>query len=330
MPSHLLTALERQLDAPQAPADLAPPPRFADCRFDTYQLDPQQPGQADAVAHLHHFSKLRRNRRLWPFRERRPPGLYLDGAFGVGKTHLLAAAWHAAKGSKRYLSFAEAISLMHVRGPRESQRLLQSELVCIDEFELDDPSNTRLIDLLLDDLVRHGARIIVTSNTVPGELGHGRFAIDDFRRQLQRIASHFACLHVPGQDYRQRLSQERPLHHWGPAVSIPAASEQHLVVTASELDAALQRIPVINLRRLARLLEQVSIMDLSPCQDQFAALRLVHLVDRLYDYGVVLRVRTEIRIDQLFLPEYRDWSFAKKYRRCESRLHQLCSQEPTS
>ena len=86
--------------------------------------------------------------------------LYLDGGFGVGKTHLLAASFHAAPGDRRYLSFAEAVGLAVVQGPDATIDLLTSDLVCIDEFELDDPSNTRLIDLVLEGLIRRGTRIV--------------------------------------------------------------------------------------------------------------------------------------------------------------------------
>jgi cell division protein ZapE len=326
MTTATLDQLRHHLDLPQSPVDLQPPPRFAHCRFDTYHIDPDQSGQAKAVVQLQTFSR-RKTRRFWPLAKRLRSGCYLDGAFGVGKTHLLAASWHAAQGDKRYLSFAEAISLMHVLGPRRAQQLLQADLICLDEFELDDPSNTRLIDLLLHELIQNGARVIVTSNTAPARLGQGRFASDVFRRQLQRIANHFHTITVPGQDYRKRQPPTTAELRWGPRIEAPAAQEHHLVLSALELDRLLLAIPVINLRRLAHQLTALTILDLTPCQNQFAALRLVHLVDRLYDYQVQLHVRTAIAMDDLFLPDYRNWAFAAKYSRCLSRLHQLCRHE---
>ena len=45
------------------------------------------------------------------------PGIYLDGGFGVGKTHLLAALWHAAPG-------AQVLRHLHrVHGARRRARL---------------------------------------------------------------------------------------------------------------------------------------------------------------------------------------------------------------
>ena len=45
-----------------------------------------------------------------------PMGLYLDGGFGVGKTHLLASTWHAAPGPKAYGTFVELTHLVGALG----------------------------------------------------------------------------------------------------------------------------------------------------------------------------------------------------------------------
>ena len=86
----------------------------------------------------------------------------------------------------------------------------------------------------------------------------------------------------------------------------------------------LTRLPVVNLRRFAGRLQGLTILDLSPFTDQLKALRFVHLIDRLYDWQVPVRVRSTHRIDGLFPPEHCLAAFAKKYRRCRSRLTELC------
>jgi cell division protein ZapE len=43
-----------------------------------------------------------------------------------------------------------------------------ADLVCIDEFELDDPGDTVLMARLLRELADAGARLAATSNTLPG------------------------------------------------------------------------------------------------------------------------------------------------------------------
>ena len=92
-----------------------------------------------------------------------------------------------------------------------------------------------------------------------------------------------------------------------------------------EFDKLLLDIPIINLRRLAKTMRRLYLTDVVPCKDQLVAMRFVHVIDKLYDYQSDVRIQSDILLDDIFLPEYRDWAFAKKYRRCTSRLSELCS-----
>ena len=82
-------------------AQLVPPPTFADVSFDTYRPDPAEPSQTAAVQACRQFCEQAVQRRagkkkLFGRREVLPGvGLYLDGGFGVGKTHLLASTYYA-------------------------------------------------------------------------------------------------------------------------------------------------------------------------------------------------------------------------------------------
>jgi cell division protein ZapE len=78
---------------------LVPPPHFADARFETYRPDPAHPSQARALMLLRQFAGTLEPRKGMFGRRKEPegrPGVYLDGGFGVGKTHLLTSLWHAA------------------------------------------------------------------------------------------------------------------------------------------------------------------------------------------------------------------------------------------
>ncbi len=77
-------------------------------------------------------------------------------------------------------------------------------VVCIDEFELDDPGNTTLISRLLSQLVERGVSIAATSNTLPEQLGEGRFAAQDFLREINTLAAIFDTVRIEGPDYRHR------------------------------------------------------------------------------------------------------------------------------
>lgn len=323
MPAMQLGDIQAALLRPPQRDELFPPPRFAEASFDSYVVDQTIDGQSAAVTGIQAFT-AQAPRRWWHWK-RSKPGLYIDGDFGVGKTHLLAAMFHANSGSGTFCSFAEAISLAVILGPDQAVERLAADLVCIDEFELDDPSNTRMADLLVHGLVQRGSKIAVTSNTVPGELGAGRLSVDKFRDQLIRIAAAFEDIHVPGHDYRQRM---RPAPHANPVYWAPDTPDFEIEAaqfSMQEFDELLSTVPIINLRRLAQQLPRLMLHSIVPCSDQLIALRLVHAIDALYNQKSLLRVRSEIDLEDLFLPEYRDWAFAKKYRRCTSRLAEICS-----
>src|SRR4051812_24581941 len=203
------------------PAELVrgfvPTPRFAHVSFDSYRPDPREPTQAAAVARVRAFvaeladgtaagcgllARFRRRKAAAGLRE-----LYLDGGFGVGKTHLLAAAYHAAPPPKAYLSFAELSYTITSLGMVTCLETLRAHrLLCIDEFELDDVANTRLAATFLRGLRESGreVRVITTSNTLPTDLGLGRFAAEQFRGEIGEIAAVFETVHVEGEDYRHR------------------------------------------------------------------------------------------------------------------------------
>ena len=124
-----------------------------------------------------------------------PRGVYLDGGYGVGKTHLLASLWHATPAEPALKAFGTFVELTNLVGALGFQQTVQTlsghRLLCIDEFELDDPGDTVLVSTLLGRLVDAGVALAATSNTLPGKLGEGRFASADFLREIQGLSAHF-------------------------------------------------------------------------------------------------------------------------------------------
>lgn len=306
-------------------AGFVPPPRFADVRFDTYLPNPEHPTQAAAVAGLRAFSvrlaqpesRRRRFRRGAPPEAR--PGIYLDGGFGVGKTHLLASLFHAAGGPAAFGTFVEFTHLVGALGfQRTVDALSAFRLVCIDEFELDDPGDTVLMSTLLGRLVGNGVRLAATSNTLPDRLGEGRFAAEDFLREIQGLSAHFDVYRIDGPDFRHRGLPDPP----GP---LTAAQVRDRVVPGATLDdfpALLEHLARVHPSKYGRLVADVTavhLLDVAPVSDQAAALRLVVLVDRLYDRDVPV-VASGAPLDQLFTPELLRGGYRKKYYRAISRL----------
>ena len=307
-------------------AELVPPPRFDHVSFDSYIPDPSQPSQAAAVAALRVFADG--VGKPTPSRWRRksaPPesraGVYLDGGFGVGKTHLLASTWHAAQGKKAFGTFVVFTNLVGILGFNEAVAQLSTyDLVCIDEFELDDPGDTVLMSTLLNKLVDAGVKLAATSNTLPDKLGEGRFAADDFMREIQGLAAHFDVIRIDGDDYRHRGLPDAP-----PPLSNEDVTQHAQIAQGATLDefAELERhLATVHPSKYGQLLdgvELVHLLNVAPITDQMKALRMVSLADRLYDRDIPV-VTSGVPLDRLFSAEMLKGGYRKKYYRAISRM----------
>jgi cell division protein ZapE len=256
-----------------------------------------------------------------------PAGVYLDGGYGVGKTHLLASLWHESPEPRAYGTFVELTHLVGAIGFAQTvQALSGHRLLAIDEFELDDPGDTVLVSTLLQRLVDSGVKLAATSNTLPGSLGEGRFSASDFLREIQGLRAHFTPLRVDGEDYRHRGLPEPP----------PPLTDQALAARAETAQAAsydgfeslLQHLARLHPSRYGALVDGLALVCLervSPLVDQAAALRFVVLVDRLYDRDVPV-LTSGIPLDQLFPADLLSGGYRKKYLRALSRLTALSRQ----
>ncbi len=317
-------------------AQLVPPPTFADVSFATYRPDPAEPTQAAAVdACLAFCDEAQRRRagrkKLFGKRETLPgTGIYLDGGFGVGKTHLLASSYRqlpeSAEHPRAFATFGELTQLAGVFGFVECIDLLADYVVlCIDEFELDDPGNTTLISRLLSQLVERGVSIAATSNTLPEQLGEGRFAAQDFLREINTLASIFTTVRIEGPDYRHRGLPPAPEPLSDDEVAARAAG--HPGATLDEFDALCAHLATMHPSRYLTLIEGVKcvyITAVHPIDDQNVALRLVALTDRLYDAGIPV-VASGAKLDTIFSAEMLAGGYRKKYLRATSRLLALTS-----
>lgn len=308
--------------------ELTPPPLFQTVRLSNYIPAPDQPTQTAALAGVATFGRrINAPRRTSWFRKAAPPegraGLYLDGGFGVGKTHLLAALWHDVEGPKAFGTFVELTNLVGALGFEQTvSTLSQLKFLAIDEFELDDPGDTVLMSTLLGRLVDAQVYLAATSNTLPDALGEGRFAAADFLREIQGLAAHFDVLRIDGEDYRHRGAPSAPAPVSEDEARAFAAAPE---ATIDNFDRLLHHLTRIHPSRYGALLDHVSrvaILDLHPLPDQNAALRFVVFADRLYDRGIPLRT-TGAPLDQLFTAEMMKGGYRKKYQRALSRLISL-------
>ncbi|MCB0929299.1 MAG: cell division protein ZapE [Mycolicibacterium insubricum] len=311
-------------------AGLVPPPTFADVSFDSYRPDPGEPTQAAAVGFCRRFceeaAKQREGKRKM-FGKREPGtgvGLYLDGGFGVGKTHLLASIYYtlaAGPAPAAFATFGELTQLAGVFGFTECIDLLADyAVVCIDEFELDDPGNTTLVSRMLSQLVERGVSIAATSNTLPEQLGEGRFAAQDFMREINTLSAIFTTVRIEGPDYRHRGLPPAPEPLSDDEVTARAAAVD--AATLDDFDALCAHLATMHPSRYLALIEGVSAVNITGVHgldDQSVALRLVALTDRLYDAGIPVVASGE-KLDTIFSPEMLAGGYRKKYLRATSRL----------
>ena len=329
-----LTERSPQVSGAEMVAALVPPPQFDDATFETYRADPAYPSQQEAKDRLIVFSGggapaerggLFRRAKKAPEMK---PGVYLDGGFGVGKTHLLASIYHAMPARRKYFgSFIEYTALVGALGYQKTVELFRSaDLLCIDEFELDDPGDTMVMTRLIGELVPTGTKLAATSNTPPNALGEGRFAAQDFLREIHAMASSFETIRIDGTDYRQR-ALDGHAQVLDDAAYAQALTDASAAGTASDDDFAglVRHLASVHPSRYIRLIDgidTIGIRDVAELDDQSAALRFVAFVDRAYDAQIPVRATGE-PLDRVFAPEMLTGGYRKKYLRAISRLNAL-------
>ncbi len=323
--------VDRHPDVPadQLIAQMVPPPTFDDVSFASYLPDPKEPSQAAAVRAAEDFAgrvgKIHaaagKKSLFGKKKQVSGAGLYLDGGFGVGKTHLLASIFHASPGPKSFGTFGEVTNLVGALGFTNSvERLGGNSVLCIDEFELDDPGDTMLVSRLLSELTARGVSVAATSNTLPDQLGEGRFAAQDFLREIRKLGSLFEPIRVDGPDYRHRDLPPAPEPTDTEVLVEKAAATPDS--TLDDFDALLKHLSTLHPSKCGSLIADVSAVYISAVHtitDQAVALRMVVLADRLYDAGIPVTV-SGTSLDKIFSEEMLGGGYRKKYLRAISRL----------
>ncbi|WHU49684.1 cell division protein ZapE [Gordonia sp. L191] len=307
--------------------EMVPPSTFDAVSFDSYIPDPNEPSQAEAVAKARDFverAKKSRSGKKGLFSRKQTSqgvGLYLDGGFGVGKTHLLASIYHAMPAPKSFATFVELTHLVGALGFMNAvERLSEQNVLCIDEFELDDPGDTMIVSRLLTELTAKGVSIAATSNTLPGQLGEGRFAAQDFLREIKKLSAIFETIRVDGPDYRHRDLPPAPEPR--STEDLTALADSTEGATLDDFDELCAHLAKLHPSKYKELVDGVSLVCISgvhPAKDQSVALRIVVLADRLYDANIPVTV-SGAKLDEIFTDEMLAGGYRKKYLRATSRL----------
>lgn len=350
MATHSIPGTPRLVDrkpsisAAEMVTHLMPPPQFDTASFASYRPDPNYPSQEFARDTLSAFATAQggaaksqakgsffgRNKKEQPAATPVKQGVYLDGGFGVGKTHLLASLWHATAGRKYFGTFIEYTALVGALGYQAAVDVLRgAKLICIDEFELDDPGDTMIMTRLIGDLASTGCKFAATSNTPPNALGEGRFAAEDFLREIQAMADRFTIIRVDGEDYRHRdvSGHARTLNASEYKIVLADAIASGDRVTEDDFGDLIQHLSTVHPSTYIRLIEGIDAIGLSDTYvmtSQTDALRFVAFIDRVYDAQIAI-YSTGVELDRVFSEEMLEGGYRKKYLRCMSRLVALTS-----
>jgi cell division protein ZapE len=304
--------------------ELFPPREFESSSFENYRPDANFPSQAEARDKAAEFVGASKRGLFSKKLKIDAPGLYLDGGFGVGKTHLLAAMYHSYGGSKLFGSFMAYTSLVGALGfAKALETLSQFQFIAIAEFELDDPGNTMIMSRLLNELSEKGSKFAATSNTPPNALGEGRFAAADFQREILGIGKQFLMLRVDGEDFRHR-----PISAEGVSYSIDEIKGWVTEDTAvADFPVLLKKLSTVHPALYGKLLagdKQLALTNVNILTDQNDALRFVSLVDRAYELQIKIR-GTGLPLTEIFPAHFLEGGYRKKYLRAVSRLGALSS-----
>lgn len=315
---------------------LVPPPQFKTASFDTYIPDHDYASQAEAVEICRAFAgdvagstaggRGFLSRILFSKKSNTTkPGVYLDGGFGVGKTHLLASTWHAYPGRKYFGTFIEYTALVGALGYQNAVRVFTgASLIAIDEFELDDPGDTMVMSKLLGELVATGTSVMATSNTPPNALGEGRFAAQDFLREITKLAEVFQTVRIDGVDFRRRAVEGEAV------VTAPEKLEQQVearvaageTVSRDTFASIVDHLAKVHPSKYVRLLDGIDtivIDEVTELTNQAEALRFVAFIDRVYDAQIPV-IASGHPLDEIFGGGMLEGGYRKKYLRSVSRL----------
>jgi cell division protein ZapE len=183
-----------------------------------------------------------------------------------------------------------------------------------------------IMSRFLKELAAKGVRFAATSNTPPSALGEGRFAAENFQREIQSVADKFQMVRIDGDDYRHRDStfEFSPVNLEEVKEFAIKSDARTLVANFEDLLGFLGSIHQSRYAKVAEQFRSIVISDVRIIQDQFEGIRLVSFIDRCYEAGIALSYTGE-DLGKLFRDDHVSGAYRKKYLRCLSRLAAMCS-----
>ena len=310
----------------------------------------------------------RLSQRIWPRRNRAGPrGVYLWGGVGRGKTWLMDLFFDSlAHTPRRRSHFHHLMRDVHeglaaIRMRQEPLAVLarrmarRARIWCLDELHVNDIADAMILGGLLDEMLRQGITLVMTSNQPPRELYRDGLQRARFLPAIALLEAHLDVVQVDsGVDYRLRQLRQAPIYlassDPGSAEKLRALFEQlaephavderHLAIGGRMIDARRRSGGVVwfgfnvlcesarsasDYAALAREFHTVFVSRVPRLDEHHddAARRFIALVDEFYDQGVKLIVSAAAAPSEL----YGGQRLAFEFRRTSSRLVEMQSEE---
>jgi len=204
----------------------------------TLKRDPEQEHAAETLSRV--SEGVGESGRGWFGRKKSaPPGLWIYGPVGTGKSMLMSLFFeHAPLREKRRLHFHDFMAEVHDdletrRKAGESDPIRQTakvmvksaRLFCLDEAEINDIADAMIVGRFFDHLFGEGVTVVATSNRAPTELYEGGINRQLFMPFIDLICESMEVVQLDaGHDYRRQALAGEDL--W--LTPLNAASERKL------------------------------------------------------------------------------------------------------
>ena len=313
------------------------PLKFSQCNFQNYIPDKKYPTQMRAKEQLMAFKQKMEDfnskkrccsktlNKLFRI-NKKPNNVYIDGVFGVGKTHLLSSIGNKYKGKAIFISFSELMYLIaYFDLLSVVEKMSKFQVVLLDEFELDDPGDAMMGINFVRELSKTDSVIVTTSNTTPTSLGGRKFDMMVFKERIGKLINYFDIILIDGKDYRM---EEKPNIQKSQSnlkklfQQYKTKNRKKLYVTFDDLLKKLRSVHPVRYINFNNTIDAIFIENLRKFTDDelLDALRFSYLTDVLYYGDVDIFISSKIDLWHMFSEDLRDGKFKNKISRCISRI----------
>jgi len=310
------------------------PLKFSDCTFENYIPNLEYPSQREvkeklitSVRVIEKFNKKNGLNGLFKSNAK-PKNIYIDGGFGVGKTHLLASIINSYRGSSLFISFSELMYLIAYFNLLPTvEKLSKFDLVLLDEFELDDPGDAMMGINFVRELNKTNSIIITTSNTTPTNLGGRKFDILVFKERIGKLADYFNLFVIDGEDYR--VSKHPRIEYNASHKTLrdlyneyKVKNRKKLYVKFDELISRLSDVHPVRYMNFNNTVDAIFIENLRKFTDDelLDVLRFIYLTEVIYYGSIDIFISTNIDLWDIFSDDLKNGKFKTKIMRCLSRI----------